>query len=192
MHFGFTLDSWNIDLLDADLLDTDLLDNDLDSLVGHGLIHILVNILFISKTSSRHVLKRHQRNNFWSSKTSWRRLEDVLQISLKDVFKTSWRHLARHLEDAFKTFSRHICKTSSRSLGRRKIVTLKTCWRRLEDVFWRRLQHVSWRRFEDQQMFAGSVESRWVPKYLYNDVWLMRVPWVSMLNGAIMWNYTWR
>ena len=35
MHFGFILDSWNIDLLDIDLLDTDL-----DSLVGHGLIQI--------------------------------------------------------------------------------------------------------------------------------------------------------
>ena len=35
MHFGFALDSWNIDLLDIDLLDTDL-----DSLVGHGLIQI--------------------------------------------------------------------------------------------------------------------------------------------------------
>ena len=35
MHFGFTLDSWNIDLLDIDLLDTDL-----GSLVGHGLIQV--------------------------------------------------------------------------------------------------------------------------------------------------------
>ena len=35
MHFGFALDSWNIDLLDIDLLDTDL-----DSLVDHGLIQI--------------------------------------------------------------------------------------------------------------------------------------------------------
>ena len=35
MHFGFALDSWNIDLLDIDLLDTDL-----DSLVGYGLIQI--------------------------------------------------------------------------------------------------------------------------------------------------------
>ena len=31
MHFGFTLDSWNIDLWDVDLLVTDL-----DLLVGHG------------------------------------------------------------------------------------------------------------------------------------------------------------
>ena len=31
MHFGFALDSWNIDLWDIDLLDTYL-----DLLVGHG------------------------------------------------------------------------------------------------------------------------------------------------------------
>ena len=31
MHFGFTLDSWNLDLWDVDLLVTDL-----DLLVGHG------------------------------------------------------------------------------------------------------------------------------------------------------------
>ena len=31
MHFGFTLDSWNMDLWDIDLLDTNI-----DLLVGHG------------------------------------------------------------------------------------------------------------------------------------------------------------
>ena len=31
IHFGFTLNSWNVDFLDIDLLDTDL-----DLLVGHG------------------------------------------------------------------------------------------------------------------------------------------------------------
>ena len=79
------------------------------------------------RTSSRHVFKtssrRLQPNNFSSSKTSRRRLQDVLQ-------------------DAFKTFSRRLCKTSSRRLGRRKIVTLNTCWRRLQDMSWRRLQDV--------------------------------------------------
>ena len=35
MHFGFALDSWNIDLWDIDLLNTYL-----DFLVGHGLIQI--------------------------------------------------------------------------------------------------------------------------------------------------------
>ena len=47
------------------------------------------------KTSSRHVLKtsstRLQRNNFTSSKTSWKRLEDVLKTSCK----TSWRHVLK-------------------------------------------------------------------------------------------------
>ena len=92
-----------------------------------------VKILFASETSwrrlqdlssrclqdmsSRYVFKtswrRLQCNNFSSSKTSWRCLEDVLQ----EVFKTS-----------------------SKRLGRRKIATLKTCWRRLQNMFWRRLQ----------------------------------------------------
>ena len=98
-------------------------------------IAIIVQQTFVSlehvlKTSSTHVLKtvsrRLQRNNFTSSKTSWRRLEDILQ----DVLKTS-------------------CKTSWRRLGRRKIVTLKTSWRRLEDMSWRRLEDMSWRCLED-------------------------------------------
>ena len=61
--------------------------------------------------SSRHLQdmssRRLQRNNFSSSKTSSRRL-------------------ARGLENVF--------KTSSGRLGRRKTVTLKTYWRRLQDV----------------------------------------------------------
>ena len=74
MHFGFALDPWNRDLRDTDLLDTDL-----DLLAGHGEIQISpVNILFVSKTSSR----RLQCNNFLSSKMSSRRLQDVPQ----DVF----------------------------------------------------------------------------------------------------------
>ena len=52
--------------------------------------------------------RRLHRNNFSSSKTSSKRL-------------------ARCLQDVF--------KTTSRRLGRRKIVTLKTCWSCLEDVF---------------------------------------------------------
>ena len=73
-----------------------------------------------------------------------RRLEDVFKICLQDVFKTCLQdvfsviifRLPRRLEDVL----REILKTSSRRLGRRKIVTLKTWWRRLED----------------QQMFAGN------------------------------------
>ena len=70
----------------------------------------------VLKTSS----PRLQRNKFSPSKTSWRRVENVL------------RHLARRLEDVLKR------------LGRRKIVTLKTPWRRLENV----LRHLT-RRLED-------------------------------------------
>ena len=61
--------------------------------------------------NSRHVLKtssiRLQHNNFLSSKTPWRHLQDILQ---------------------------HIWKTSWRSLGKQKIVTLKTSSRHLEDM----------------------------------------------------------
>ena len=68
---------------------------------------ILVNILFISKTSSR----RLQCNNFLSSKTSSRHLEDVLQkrledvfkTYLQDVFKTSWKKKNCYAKDVFKT-----------------------------------------------------------------------------------------
>ena len=113
MHFGFTLDLSDIDLLSVDLLD-----------------------------------QRYTHLDLFVSKTSWRRLEDM---SSRYIFKTSSRHLrrnnfssSRHLEDVFKTFcempSRHLCKTSSRRLGRREVITLKTCWRRPQDMSWRRLQ----------------------------------------------------
>ena len=55
-------------------------------------------------------------------------LHSVFKTFSRYVFKTSWRQV-------FKTSSRHVFKKSSRRLGRRKIVTLKTCWRSLEDVF---------------------------------------------------------
>ena len=63
-------------------------------------------------------------------KTSSRRL----QCNNFSSSKTSSRCLARYLPDVF--------RTPSRRLGRRKIVTLKTCWRRLQDMSWRRLQDV--------------------------------------------------
>ena len=61
--------------------------------------------------SSRHVLKTSsthlQRNNFTSSKTFWRRLEDVLKTCLEDVLKTC-------LEDVLKTYLEDVFKTSRR------------------------------------------------------------------------------
>ena len=75
MHFGFALDLSDIDLLNIDLLHQRYTQVD----------------LFVPKTSSRHVFKtssrnvfktssrRLQRNNFSSSKTSSRHLQDVLE-----------------------------------------------------------------------------------------------------------------
>ena len=82
-----------------------------------------------------------QCNIFLSSKTSSRRLQDIVVKSLlEDILKrswrrglanTSWRALVktswRHLEDAL--------KTSSRRLERWKIVTLKTTWK-VRNVCW--------------------------------------------------------
>ena len=66
------------------------------------------------------------------------------------------RWSSRRLEDFFNTssalqffFFKDVLKTSSRRLGRRKIVTLKMPSRRLEDIPWRRLEDMSWRRLED-------------------------------------------
>ena len=63
----------------------------------------------VLKTSST----RLQRNNFTSSKMSWRRLEDILQ----DVLKTFWKTKNCYAEDVLKTFWRHVLKTSWRHYG---------------------------------------------------------------------------
>ena len=65
---------------------------------------------------------RLQCNNFSSSKTSWRRLEDISH----DVLKAFWRRLWRW-----------------------KIVMLKTSWRRLEDMSWTRPEYMSWKHLQD-------------------------------------------
>ena len=81
------------------------------------------NICWSSRRLERHVLKtcwtRLQRNNFPSSKTSWRRLA-----------KTSWRHLARRLEDVWED---------------EKLLR----WRRLEDMSWRRPEDMSRKHLQD-------------------------------------------
>ena len=76
-----------------------------------------------------------------------RRLKDVLKRSCKNVLKTSWKRLEDLLQDVF--------KTSSRRLGRQKIVTLQTSWRCVQDMSWRRLEDMSlkmsWRFYEEKQ-----------------------------------------
>ena len=63
---------------------------------------------------------------FFMSKTSWRCFQSMFSGRLQDMS-------SRRLQDVFNVFNTS-CGMSSRSLGRRKIVTLKTYWRRLQDV----------------------------------------------------------
>ena len=73
---------------------------------------ISVSLEDVLKTSSRHFLK-----------TSSTRLQSVTSFGLRSLLKTSCK-------DVMKTSH----KTSSKRLGRRKTVTLKTSSRRLEDM----------------------------------------------------------
>ena len=90
---------------------------------------------------------RLQRNNFISSKTSWRRFWDVFKTS----HKTSWRRLEdvcprriywswpRRLQDLF----------WSRKAKANIFVLIKTFWRSLQDVFWRQRWKTTSRRLQD-------------------------------------------
>ena len=123
--------------------------------------------------------------HFLFSKTSRRRLQDVLQRNifrllrplqdvfktfsrrLQDIFKTSSRRLQNIFQDVFKTSSRRVCKTScsyvfkksSRrlqgALKDKKNVTLKTSWRCLQYVF---------NTSSPRRMFAGF---KWLNNILY-------------------------
>ena len=68
-------------------------------------------------------------------------------VGLQDVLRTSSTRLQRNNFTSSKTFWRR--------LGRRKIVTLKTSSRRLEDMSWRRLEDMSWRRL--QHVFSVTI-----------------------------------
>ena len=120
MHFGFALELSDIDLWNIDLLDTHL--DLLDTDIPSKYFACLHNVF---KTSSRHVFKTSSRH----------------------VFKTSSRRLQRNNFSSSKTSSR---RSLSSRLGRRKIITLKTCWRRL------------------QNMFAGIFPVTSVKKFIYN------------------------
>ena len=114
------IDLWNIDLLGTHL---DLLDTDIPSKHFVCLQDVVkASSRHVFRTPSRHVVKtswrRLHRNNFSSSKTSSRRLQDVFARCLQDIFETSWKTKNCYAEDVLKTSSRHILKTS---------------WRRLQD-----------------------------------------------------------
>ena len=95
-----------------------------------------VDLQDVLKTSSA----RLQRNNFSSSKTSWRCLEDVFARRLEDILKTSWRRMIKTNIFVWRRMSKANI-----------IVLIKTSWRRLlktktKDVF---------KTSSSRRMFAG-------------------------------------
>ena len=64
---------------------------------------------------------------------SSRRLQEMSSRRLQYVFSVTYFRLPRCFQDVFKTS----CEMSSRRLGRRIIISLKTYWRRLQDMSWR-------------------------------------------------------
>ena len=106
--------------------------------------------MFVSIISSRRLQEMSSR---CLQDMSWRRLEDVFGV-------TNFC-LPRRFQDVL----RDVFKTSGRRIGRRKIIRLKTCWRRLQDMSWRGLQQV----FKTNKCFLGcnallikfTVETNW-------------------------------
>ena len=110
----------------------------------------------VVKTSSRHVLKtssaRLQRNNFTSSKTSckdvlktsWRRLEDLLQDVLEDQKLLRWKRLEDSWRHVLKTSWRHVLKRSWRHI-------LKTSWGHVLKTSLRHVLKMSAKRLGDKQ-----------------------------------------
>ena len=112
-----------------------------------------------SNTSST----RLQRNNFTSSKTSWRCLEDILQ----DIFKTSWKTKNCYAEDALKTSWRHVLKTS---------------WRHVLKMSWRHILQTSWRHYGDKQ------KTYWGYLYLTNlNVYLTNLYFTNLYLTILRW-----
>ena len=112
MHFEFALELSNIYLWNIDLLGTHL--DFLDTDIPRKCF-FFVSIMFpriLQGMSSRYL-----------QDMSSRLLQDMPSRRFEDVFSLTIFRLPRRL-------------------GRRKIVTLKTCWRRLQDMFWRHLEDV--------------------------------------------------
>ena len=99
---------------------------------------------FFSKTSLRGL----QRNNYSSSKGSWRRLQDVFKMCLQYVFQKRLQGVfASRLQDAFKTSS-----SKPQMSWRHLQEVLKTSWKTKKMLHWRNLQDVfstssPWRMF---------------------------------------------
>ena len=84
-----------------------------------------------------------QRNNFSSSKTSWTRLEDALQMRLEDVLKTSWKMKNCYAEDVLKTSWRHVLEDEELLRWRHLEGVLKTCLKNILETNKMFTNHVS-------------------------------------------------
>ena len=102
---------WNKDLLDTHL---DLLDTDITS-------KIFACLQDIFKVYLQDAFKTYLQG------MSSRRLKDVFSVT---IFRLP-RRLPDVLREVLKTSSRRLKDVFARRPGRHKIVTLKTCWRRL-------------------------------------------------------------
>ena len=109
MHFGFVLDSSDIDLWNIDLIDTHI-SIQIDTDISNKHFVCLQDIL---KASSRHVFKMSERrlqHNHFVFKPSWK----TKYCYAEDVLKSSSRH-------NLKSFSRRVLKTFSRRLEVRQM-----------------------------------------------------------------------
>ena len=144
IYFSFTTSLHNNTLIEKNILDYENKNSNNKVKTSSKRLQDLLQDVFRTSWKTKNCYAKDVLKTSWrhALKTSWRH---VLKTSWRPVLKTSWRPLEyglqRRLQDAF--------KTSSRRYGRRKIVTLKTSWWRLEDMSWRRLEDLSWRRLED-------------------------------------------
>ena len=96
-----------------------------------------VNIWWMIKCPSKHLLvlktssTRLQRNNFTSSKTSWRHLARRLEDVLEDEKLLRWRRL----EDVLKTCLEDVLKTCLEDV-------LKKCLEDLLKILWRQTKYL--------------------------------------------------
>ena len=102
----------------------------------------MIRLENILNISLQEVLKTSWRRLEDVFKTSWRRLEDVLKTFLQDVLKTSWKRL----ED--------VLKTSSEDVRLRR--TYSSWSRRLEDVLKTSSEDKDERRLNQDECLVGS------------------------------------
>ena len=120
--------------------------------------HVQVQISFVSQIIRNFIIPVKISNNYQASICwSWRRL------------KKSSRHALKNFSIPLQRNNFTSSETSWRPLRRQKNITLKTSWRRLEDMSWRRLEGMSWRRLENMswRCLEDLLKVLWrQPKYL--------------------------